>query len=73
MNEAKENIYDVFYPTVARRVVESVVTMPLDASAATHLLTLHPDDPAIVFEKVVVDAGGYQPQFLFGEESPCRR
>jgi hypothetical protein len=70
LNEAKENIYSVFYPTVARRIVESVVTLPLDASQQTHTLTLHPDHSAIVFEKVVVDAGGYQPQFLFGEESP---
>ena len=70
LNEAKENIYSVFYPTVARRIVESVVTLPIDTSKQIHTLTLHPDHPAIVFEKVVVDAGGYQPQFLFGEESP---
>jgi len=70
LNEAKENIYSVFYPTVARRVVESVVTLPFDASKKEHILTLSPNDPAIVFEKIVVDAGGYQPEFLFGEESP---
>ncbi len=69
LNEAKENIYSVFYPTVARRIVESVVTLPIDANATEHALTLQPNDPAIVFEKIVVDAGGYQPQFLFGEES----
>ena len=73
LNEAKENIYDVFYPTVARRVVESVVTLPIDSSFATHHLSLHPEDPAIVFEKIVIDAGGYQPQFLFGSESPNKR
>ena len=73
LNEDKDNIYTIFYPTVARRIVESVVTMPIDASVATHQLTFHPDDPAIVLEKIVVDAGGYQPQFLFGQESPCRR
>jgi hypothetical protein len=73
LNEAKENIYSVFYPTVARRVVESVVTLPFDASKTDHVLTIQPDDPAIVFEKIVVDAGGYQPQFLFGEESPKKR
>jgi len=72
LNEAKENIYTIFYPTVARRVIEKVVTLPLSA-AAHHQLTLHPEDPAIVFEKIVVDAGGYQPQYLFGEESPCVR
>ena len=73
LNEDKENIYSVFYPTVARRVVESVVTLPIDASKGSHLLTLTPDDPAILFEKIVIDAGGYQPQFLFGQESPCKR
>ena len=63
----------MFYPTVARRVVESVVTLPIDVSKGSHLLTLIPDDPAILFEKIVIDAGGYQPQFLFGQESPCKR
>ena len=73
LNEAKENIYSVFYPTVARRVVESVVTLPIDNSKAAHQLTLCPEDPAIVFEKIVVDAGGYQPQFLFSDESAHTR
>ena len=72
LNEEKENIYSIFYPTVARRVVESVVTLPIGGQSL-HRLTIHPDDPAIVFEKVIVDAGGYQPQFLFGQESPCNR
>ena len=73
LNEAKENIYTIFYPTVARRVVESVITLPLDWSNTTHYLSLHPEDPGIVFEKIVIDVGGYQPQFLFGSESPMRR
>jgi hypothetical protein len=73
LNEAKENIYSIFYPTVARRVVESVVTLPFDVSKKEHTLTLSPNDPAIVFEKIVVDAGGYQPEFLFGEESEKKR
>ena len=73
LNEDKENIYSIFYPTVARRIVESVITLPFDASQNIHSLVVSPDDPAIVFEKIVVDAGGYQPQFLFGQESPCRR
>ncbi len=71
LNEKPENIYSVYYPTVARRVVESVVELPL-ASEGIHTITLIPNDPAIVFEKVVVDAGGYQPSYLFMEESPCR-
>ncbi len=73
LNEAKENIYSVFYPTVARRVVESVVTLPIDSSKAEHQLTICPEDPAIVFEKIVVDAGGYQPSFLFSDESAHTR
>ena len=69
LNESKENIYSVYYPTVARRVVEQVT--PLQAgSDEWHTLTLHPKDPGIVFEKIVIDLGGYQPQYLFGRESP---
>jgi hypothetical protein len=70
LNEAKENIYSVFYPTVARRVVECKVELPIKSSEKVHQLTIKPSDPAIVFEKIVVDAGGYQPSFLFGDESP---
>jgi hypothetical protein len=72
LNEAKENIYSVFYPTVARRIVETKCTLPL-SQQSTHTITIHPEDPAILFEKIVVDAGGYQPSFLFGDESPCKR
>lgn len=71
LNEDKDNIYSVYYPTVARRVVDSVVELPI-SGGDVHTLTLRPNDPAIVFEKVVVDAGGYQPSYLFMDESPCR-
>ena len=71
LNEDKENIYSVYYPTIARRVVERIVEMPI-GTGEWHTLTIRPDDPAIVFEKVVVDAGGYQPSYLFMDESPCR-
>ena len=70
LNEKPENIYSIYYPTVASRVVEKEVELPLSASQDIHTLTLHPQDPGIVFEKIVIDLGGYQPQFLFGEESP---
>ena len=72
LNEDKENIYSVFYPTVARRVVENTIDVQLSGSEE-HTLVIHPCHPAIVFEKIVVDGGGYQPQFLFGEESPVAR
>jgi hypothetical protein len=71
LNEDPANIYSVYYPTVARRVVETVSELP--ASGGWVTLTLRPLDPGIVFEKVVVDYGGYTPQFLFGEESVTRR
>ena len=70
LNEKPENIYSIYYPTVARRVVEQTVELPVDASRETHTLTLHPQDPGIVFEKIVIDLGGYQRQYLFGQESP---
>ena len=69
LNEKPENIYSIYYPTVASRVVEKEVELPL-GDGDIHTLTIHPQDPGIVFEKIVIDLGGYQPQFLFGTESP---
>jgi hypothetical protein len=63
-------MYSVFYPTVARRVVESVVELPVTHNGNMHELTIHPSHPGIVFEKIVIDLGGYYPQYLFGKESP---
>lgn len=74
LNESPENIYSVYYPTVARRVVESIVAFPFKANAThTHTLTLTPCDPAIVFEKVVIDLGGYVKSYLFMPESKRTR
>ena len=70
LNEKPRNIYSIYYPTVAKRVVEKEITLPLTASQDTHTLTIHPQDPGIVFEKIVIDLGGYQRQYLFGKESP---
>lgn len=70
LDERPENIYTVFYPTVARRVVEKSVTFP-GLTPGRHTVTLRPLDPGIVFEKVVLDLGGFNPRsFLFMEESP---
>jgi hypothetical protein len=71
LNEDPANIYSVYYPTVARRVVETVSVLP--AQAGWTELVLRPLDPGIVFEKIVLDYGGYTPQFLFGEESAARK
>ena len=74
LNEDPENIYSVYYPTVARRVVEKKVSVKLPASADnTYTLNFRPLDPGIVLEKIVVNYGGYQPSYLFGNESPCKR
>ena len=71
LNEDPANIYSVYYPTVARRVVETVSELP--AASGWNELELRPLDPGIVFEKIVVDYGGYTPQFLFGTETPAVR
>ena len=70
LNEAPANIYSVYYPTVAKRVVESTIDLPADAGS--HTLRIQPLDPGIVFEKIVLDCGGWQPSYLFGIESPKR-
>ena len=74
LNEKPENIYSRFYPTVARRVIEKQVKLEVPVTSdGTHLLTLTPLDPGIVFEKLVIDWGGYQPSALFMDESLNRR
>ena len=85
LNEHPDNIYSVFYPTVAGRVVEKKTALPVkEGSTVTeltatgkrerrHSLTLSPLDPGIVFEKIVVDFGGYEPAYLFGNETPLKR
>ena len=71
LNEDPKNIYSVYYPTVARRVVETVSDLP--AAPGWQDLVLRPLDPGIVFEKIVIDYGGYTPRFLFGNESPANK
>ncbi len=71
LNEHPDNIYSIYYPTVARRVVESVAQV--SAKAGKHTLTIRPLDPGIVFEKIVVDCGGYQPTYLYFDESPRKQ
>lgn len=74
LNEKPENIYTVFYPTVARRVVEKEVQLKVPMSAdGMQILTIMPLDPGIVFEKIVVDFGGYKNSYLFMNESESKR
>lgn len=74
LNEKPENIYNIFYPTVARRVIEKVVTLPISYSDDGYaLLTITPLDPGIVFEKIILDLGDYQSSYLNLPESQVFR
>jgi len=73
LNEKPENIYSVYYPTVARRVVESKVQMQGAATEGEHTLILRPQDSAIVFEKIVVTTTSLPKTYLFGNESEYKR
>ena len=56
LNEKPENIYNIYYPTIATRIVDQVIELELPATTdGIHTLTLTPNDPAIVFEKIVID------------------
>ncbi len=59
LNEKPENIYDIYYPTVASRIVDKTIEVSLQPTAdGIHTVTITPNDPAIVFEKIVVDGRG---------------
>lgn len=73
LNEDPANLYSIYYPTVAKRVVESKVKFPMQVSKGEHTLTVRPIEPGIVFEKIVVDCGGYKKSYLFMDESPVIR
>jgi hypothetical protein len=74
LNEKPENIYSVYYPTVAKRVAVEKIELALPAdSEGVYELVVEPLDPGIVFEKFVVDFGGYVPSYLMGNESPHSR
>ena len=56
LNEKPENIYNIYYPTIATRIVDQVIELELPATTdGIHSLTLTPNDPAIVFKKIVID------------------
>lgn len=70
LNEDPKNVYSIYYPTVASRVVEKTATLKVGECAdGIHKLTYVPNDPNIVLEKIVIDFGGYKKQYLFGTES----
>lgn len=74
LNEDPVNRYSIFYPTVARRVVEKKVQLDIpETTDGIQTLILYPLDPGIVFEKIVVDYGGYIESYLYMDESSNRR
>ena len=74
LNEDQNNAYTRMYPTVARRIIDCKEKFSLTPSAdGYHTITLQPIEPGTVFEKLVLDCGGYKPSFLFMEESPYKR
>ena len=74
LNEEPENVYTVLYPTVAGRVVHKELKLTLPAANdGLRVLTLEPMDPGIVFQKIIVDLGGYKQTHLFMNESPNTR
>ena len=74
LNEKPENVYSVYYPTVARRVIEKKVDLTLPAAEnGMQTLVFRPIEPGTVLEKIVVDYGGYKPSYLFMKESPCKK
>lgn len=70
LNEKPENVYSIYYPTVARRVAIEKIELELPACVPVYDLQIEPLDPGIVFEKIVVDWGGYKESYLMGNESP---
>ncbi|MCQ2111379.1 MAG: glycosyl hydrolase 115 family protein, partial [Bacteroidaceae bacterium] len=73
LNEEPANQYSIYYPTVASRVAQSTVKFDMAKSQGEHTLTIRPIEPGTVFEKIIIDCGGYEASYLFGNESPVKR
>ena len=56
LNERPENIYSVYYPTIARRVVRQKVRFDVPSGASgSATVELSPLDPGIAFEQLLID------------------
>lgn len=63
--------YTRIYPVAAARIIESIVDVKIPNKSDTmHTLVIHPLDPGIVFEKIIIDDGGYEKSYLYMNESP---
>ena len=66
-----EHKYDLMYPTAASRIIEKKVRMAVgNTGKAEHTLRVRPMQPGIVFEKILINLGGYKPTHLGMLESP---
>ena len=54
-------------------MVDAVESFDIAGAAGEHTLTIKPIEPGTVFEKIVIDCGGFEPSYLFGNESPVAR
>jgi hypothetical protein len=69
-----KNNYTKMYPAGAARIIETVITLPLQHTMdGSHLLTIRPLDPGIVFLKLIIDDGGYEQTYLKMPESSYQR
>jgi len=69
-----KNNYTKMYPAGAARMIETVTTFALPHSTdGMHVMTIRPLDPGVVFNKVIVDDGGYEQAYLKMPESPYKR
>lgn len=73
LNEEPENVYRITYPTVASRVIEKVVSLPVPQGDGYRTLVIKPLDPGVVLEKIIVDTGGFTQEYLHRRESPNKR
>ena len=65
----EENTYHTF-DVVATRIIETVTDLAdVNQNDETHIVTITPIDGGAVFEKLIIDYGGYEKQHLFGTES----
>ena len=63
LNEKPENIYEIYYPIVARRIVENCTTrLPKTKDGFTY--PQHTSIGSGIVIKIVIDGGGYKPQYL---------
>ena len=73
LNEEPENVYRLTYPTVASRIIEKVVSLPVPQGDGYRTLVIRPLDPGVVLEKIIVDTGGFKREYLHYRESPNKR